>query len=89
MVLVVAIFEPHIDVLTALPAVKVFLVRQYIAVMSAFFLTSLASPALSDVMRGYPSIGSRCVFAGLLAQCDSDIVHLTRNGMGVYLRLYR
>lgn len=58
MVLVVAIFEPH-NVLTALPAVKVFLVRQYIAVMNASFLTSLASPALSDAMRGYPSIGLR------------------------------
>jgi hypothetical protein len=67
-VLVVAIFEPLINVLTALPAVKVFLVRQYIAVMIAFFLTSLASPALSDAMRGYLSIGLRCVFADLLAQ---------------------
>ena len=73
--LVVAIFEPLIDVLTALPAVKVFLVRQYIAVTIAFFLTSLASPALSDVTRGYPSIELRCVFADLLAQCGNDVVH--------------
>ena len=86
-----AIFEPLIDVLTALPAVKVFLVRQRIAVVIAFFLTSLASPALSDTMRGYPSIGLRCVFADLLAQCGNgnDNGHLTRNGIDVYLRRYR
>ena len=71
--LVVAIFASLIDVLIALPAVKVYLVRQYIAVEIAFFLTSLASPALSDVIRGYPSIGLRCVFAGSLAQCCTNV----------------
>ena len=81
MALVVAIFEPLIHVLTALPAVKVFLVRQHIAVTIAFFLTSLASSALFDAMRDYPSIELRCVFADLLAQCGNDIIHLTRNGM--------
>ena len=59
MVLVVAIFETLIHVLTALLAAKVYLVKQYTAVRSAFFLTSLASPALSDVTRDYPSIGLR------------------------------
>jgi hypothetical protein len=88
-VLVVAILELLIDVLTALRAVKVSLVRQYIAVLIAFLVTSLASPALSDAIRDYPSIGLRCVFADLLAQCGSDIVFLTRNGMDAYLRMYR
>jgi hypothetical protein len=86
-VLVVAIFEPISDVLTALPAVKVYLVRRYIGVMIAFFLTSLATPALSDAMRGYPSIGLRY----LLIQCGNvnDDGHFTRDGMDVYLRQYR
>jgi hypothetical protein len=60
--------------------VKVYLVWRYIAVMIVFFLTSLAYPALSNVIRGYPFTRLKCV--SLIQQLSVPVMFIIRLEMG-------